>query len=172
MQIQGHTQTYLSPLIEESEQKPFEYRESKPRLGYYRSILSRDNPDLDKIIDYYIDWVSYDEYLVIRKENIYTLEKEYKAVKTARIYGIPPSGTMAHSFVMGFKNEIDAFRAYARTFPDNSVFVIDTYDPLEGAGKAAKVAKEMERDEHGLLGVRLDSGDMMNLSEQVRIKRV
>ena len=89
-------------------------------------------------------------------------------VEAARIYGIPPSGTMAHSFVMGFKNEIDAYRAYARTFPDNSVFVIDTYDTLEGAGKAAKVAKEMERDEHRLVGVRLDSGDMMRLSEQVR----
>ncbi len=89
-------------------------------------------------------------------------------VEAARIYGIPPSGTMAHSFVMGFKNEIDAFRAYARTFPDNSVFVIDTYDTLEGAREAAKVAKEMERDGHRLAGVRLDSGDMMNLSEQVR----
>ena len=89
-------------------------------------------------------------------------------VEAARIYGIPPSGTMAHSFVMGFRNEIDAFRAYANTFPDNSIFVIDTYDTLEGARKAAKVAREMEKEGHRLLGVRLDSGDMKNLSEHVR----
>ncbi len=89
-------------------------------------------------------------------------------VEAAKIYGIPPSGTMAHSFVMGFKNEVDAYRAYANTFPDNAVFVIDTYDTLEGARKAAQVAKEMERDGHRLLGVRLDSGDMINLSVQVR----
>ena len=89
-------------------------------------------------------------------------------VEAAKIYGIPPSGTMAHSFVMGFENEIDAFRAYAKTFPDNTVFIIDTYDTIEGARRAAKVAKEMETKGHQLLGVRLDSGDMMNLSEQVR----
>jgi len=89
-------------------------------------------------------------------------------VEAAKIYGIPPSGTMAHSFVMGFKSEINAFRAYARTFPDNTVLVIDTYDTIEGARRAAKVAKELEREGHRLLGVRLDSGDMENLSEQVR----
>lgn len=89
-------------------------------------------------------------------------------VEAARIYGIQPSGTMAHSFVMGFENEIDAFRAYANTFPDNSVFVIDTYDTLDGARTAVKVAKEMERTGHRLLGVRLDSGDMQKLSVQVR----
>jgi len=89
-------------------------------------------------------------------------------VEAAKTYEIPPSGTMAHSFVMGFRNEIDAFRAYANTFPDNTVFVIDTYDTLEGARRTAKVAKEMERNGHRLVGVRLDSGDMMNLSEQVR----
>jgi len=89
-------------------------------------------------------------------------------VEAARIYGVPPSGTMAHSFVMGFRNEIDAYRAYANTFPDNSVFIIDTYDTLKGAERATQVAKEMERDGHRLVGVRLDSGDMMNLSEQVR----
>ena len=89
-------------------------------------------------------------------------------VEAAKIYGIPPSGTMAHSFVMGFEIEIDAFRAYAKTFPDNTVFIIDTYNTIEGARRAAKVAKEMETKGHRLLGVRLDSGDMMNLSEQVR----
>jgi nicotinate phosphoribosyltransferase len=89
-------------------------------------------------------------------------------VEAAKSYGIPPSGTMAHSFVMGFKNEIDAFKAYAKTFPDNSVFVIDTYDTLEGARNAAKVAKEMEKSGVRLRGVRLDSGDMESLAVEVR----
>jgi nicotinate phosphoribosyltransferase len=89
-------------------------------------------------------------------------------VEAARIYGIPPSGTMAHSFVMGFRNEVKAFRAYANTFPDKSVFVIDTYDTLNGARRAAKVAKEMESRGHRLRGVRLDSGNMGSLSRKVR----
>jgi nicotinate phosphoribosyltransferase len=89
-------------------------------------------------------------------------------VQAAKIYKIPPSGTMAHSFVMGFKNEIDAFRAYARTFPENAVFVIDTYDTLVGAKRAAIVAKEMERSGYRLRGVRLDSGSMESLAVEVR----
>ena len=84
MQIQEFTQEYLSPLTEEIKQEPFEYRESKPRLGYYRALISRNNPDLDRIIEYFTEWVSYDEYLIFRKENIYTFEKEYKAVKAAK----------------------------------------------------------------------------------------
>jgi nicotinate phosphoribosyltransferase len=89
-------------------------------------------------------------------------------VEAARIYGIPPSGTMAHSFVMSFRDEIDAFRAYSNTFLDRSVFVIDTYDTLEGARVAAKVAKEMEQKGYRLKGVRLDSGNLGNLSKKVR----
>jgi nicotinate phosphoribosyltransferase len=89
-------------------------------------------------------------------------------VEAGRLYGIPISGTMAHSFVMGFKDEIESFRAFARSFPYNSVFLIDTYDTLEGARKAAIVGKEMEAKGHRLMGVRLDSGDMEDLSEHVR----
>ncbi len=89
-------------------------------------------------------------------------------VEAAREYDIPPSGTMAHSFVMGFPDEADAFRAYAHTFPKNSVFLIDTYDTLSGAGKAAMVAKEMEFKGNHLSAVRIDSGNMEGLSRQIR----
>jgi len=89
-------------------------------------------------------------------------------VEAAREYDIPPSGTMAHSFVMGFPEEEDAFRAYSHTFPDNSVFLIDTYDSLVGTMKAARVAKEMEKKGHRLSAVRLDSGNMEGLSRRIR----
>ena len=66
-------------------------------------------------------------------------------VEAAKIYDIPASGTMAHSFVMGFQDEIDSFRAFAKTFPESTVLLIDTYDIIEGARKAVIVAKEMEK---------------------------
>jgi nicotinate phosphoribosyltransferase len=83
-------------------------------------------------------------------------------------YGIPLFGTMAHSYVMFFDREIDAFRAFAKAFPENSTFLIDTYDDLKGAENAAKVAKELEREDHRLSGVRLDSGNLVHLSKKVR----
>jgi nicotinate phosphoribosyltransferase len=89
-------------------------------------------------------------------------------VEAAREYDIPPSGTMAHSFVMGFPDEADAFRAYAHTFPKSAVFLIDTYDTLAGARKAAIVAKEMELKGNRLSAVRIDSGNMEGLSRQIR----
>lgn len=89
-------------------------------------------------------------------------------VLAGKTYGIPVSGTMAHSYVMSFEREEDAFAAYARTFPDASVFVIDTYDSLEGARKAAKVAHDMKARGSSLVGVRLDSGDIADISRGVR----
>jgi len=89
-------------------------------------------------------------------------------VLAGKIYGIPISGTMAHSYVSAFDNELDAFFAYADTFPDHSIFLIDTYDSVEGARHAAAVAKEMQKSGHTLIGVRLDSGDMAGLSREVR----
>src|SRR3989304_6227912 len=83
-------------------------------------------------------------------------------------YGIPVFGTMAHSFVMSFEKEIDAFRAFARTFPNKSTLLIDTYDDLAGAEKAATVAKELEKTGGKLGGVRLDSGDLAEISKKVR----
>ena len=89
-------------------------------------------------------------------------------VMAASRYGIPPAGTMAHSFISSFPSEIEAFRAYAATFPHRAVLLVDTYDTLEGAAKAATVAKEMEAQGHRLVALRLDSGDFEDLSRQVR----
>ena len=89
-------------------------------------------------------------------------------VLAAARYGMPPSGTMAHSFISTFTSEIEAFRAYAQTFPDRAVLLIDTYDTLEGAQNAVAVAKEMEAEGHRLVAVRLDSGDFDDLSRRVR----
>jgi nicotinate phosphoribosyltransferase len=90
-------------------------------------------------------------------------------VEAGKLFGIPISGTMAHSFIMGFEEEIDSFRAFAKTFPVNSVLLIDTYDTLDGARKAAIVGKEMEAEGHRLLGVRLDSGELEDLAQNVRV---
>ncbi len=89
-------------------------------------------------------------------------------VKAGQVYGIPISGTQAHSFIMSFPNELDAFRAYVKTFPTKSILLIDTYNTCEGAQKAAVVAKEMEERGEKLIGVRLDSGDLDHLSKRVR----
>lgn len=89
-------------------------------------------------------------------------------VLAGKAYNIPISGTMAHSYISAFDSELDAFAAYSDTFPENSIFLIDTYDTIEGAHNAAKVAKEMEKKGNHLIGVRLDSGDMVMLSKEVR----
>jgi nicotinate phosphoribosyltransferase len=83
-------------------------------------------------------------------------------------YNIPIIGTHAHSFVMSFSSELEAFRAYANTFPDNTTLLIDTYDTLNGAKNAIIVGKELEKSGHRLKAVRLDSGDLLKLSNQVR----
>ncbi|MBI5117512.1 nicotinate phosphoribosyltransferase [Candidatus Poribacteria bacterium] len=89
-------------------------------------------------------------------------------VLAGQLYGIPVSGTMAHSYVTAFDGEIDAFRAFARAHPNNTIFLIDTYDTLSGARNAREVGLEMKEHGQTLLGVRLDSGDMAQLSKQVR----
>jgi len=89
-------------------------------------------------------------------------------VLAGKRYGIPVSGTMAHSFVQTFPDEADAYAAFADTFPDHSVFLIDTYDTLEGARLAARVGDAMKQKGAHLKGVRLDSGDMTALSREVR----
>jgi nicotinate phosphoribosyltransferase len=83
-------------------------------------------------------------------------------------YGIPLLGTMAYSYVMFFDKEIDAFRAFARSFLQNSTLLIDTYEDLKGAENAAIVARELEKEGHRLSGVRLDSGNLVSLSRKVR----
>src|SRR5256885_16535617 len=87
-------------------------------------------------------------------------------------YGIPVYGTMAHSYVMSFADELSAFKAFARDFPDNAVLLIDTYDTLQGARHAMTVAQEMARQGHRLRGVRIDSYETIDelaaLSRRVR----
>ncbi|MGH2817427.1 MAG: nicotinate phosphoribosyltransferase [Actinomycetota bacterium] len=83
-------------------------------------------------------------------------------------YGIPVSGTMAHSYIMAFESETEAFRAYARQFPERAVLLIDTFDSEEGARRAAQVAKELSSEGIQVNGVRLDSGDLGPLARSVR----
>jgi nicotinate phosphoribosyltransferase len=85
-----------------------------------------------------------------------------------KIYGIPIFGTMAHSYVTSFKTELDSFWAFARAFPDNVILLIDTYDTLCGARKAVEVGRSMAAEGKRLVGLRLDSGDLVELSRQVR----
>jgi nicotinate phosphoribosyltransferase len=83
-------------------------------------------------------------------------------------YGIPTVGTMAHSFVTSFGDEIDAFRSYAASFPQSAILLIDTYDTIAGARKAVEIAKEMAARGQRLKGVRIDSGDLARLAIAVR----
>lgn len=89
-------------------------------------------------------------------------------VLAALAYGIPSTGTMAHSYVTAFPREIDSFRAFARAFPDGTILLLDTYDTVAAAHKAVSVAREMEARGSRLAGVRLDSGDVVALSAAVR----
>lgn len=93
-------------------------------------------------------------------------------VETYKLYPeIPPLGTMAHSYVQAFSNEYEAFLEYAKTYPENATFLIDTYDVLaSGIINAIRVAKEyLEPNGHYLRGVRIDSGNLLELSRKVRI---
>ncbi|MEO1022396.1 MAG: nicotinate phosphoribosyltransferase, partial [Bacteroidota bacterium] len=82
---------------------------------------------------------------------------------------IPVSGTMAHSWIQSFEDELTAFRAYARHYPDDTVLLVDTYNTLEsGIPNAIQVAHELERASHRLKAIRLDSGDLAYLSKKAR----
>jgi nicotinate phosphoribosyltransferase len=89
-------------------------------------------------------------------------------VLAGRLYGVPVFGTMAHAFVQSFPSEMEAFRAFTSTFPKGTTLLIDTYDTVRGARRAARVAQDLARHGKRLGGVRLDSGDLMALSRQVR----
>ena len=87
----------------------------------------------------------------------------------AQMYGIPPKGTHAHSWVMSFDSELEAFRAYAKLYPDNCLLLVDTYDTLKsGVPNAIKVFDELTASGHRPVGIRLDSGDLAYLSKQAR----
>lgn len=89
-------------------------------------------------------------------------------VLAGKLYGVPFYGTMAHSFIQSFDDEEEAFRAYAETFPDETALLIDTYDTITGAQHAARVGQALQQRGARLRGVRLDSGDLLTLSQQTR----
>lgn len=92
-------------------------------------------------------------------------------VLAGKMFDVPVLGTHAHSWVQSFDTELDAFRAYAKAYPDKTVLLLDTYDTLKsGIVNAITVFKELREKGHEPLGVRLDSGDLEFLSKEVRKK--
>lgn len=87
-------------------------------------------------------------------------------VLAGKLYGIPIAGTMAHSYVEAWKNELDAFRAFTALYPD-TVLLIDTYDALTGADNVIQLARELG-EAFQVRAIRLDSGDLADLSKEVR----
>jgi nicotinate phosphoribosyltransferase len=89
-------------------------------------------------------------------------------VLAGKVYGIPVKGTHAHSWVLSFDSELEAFEAYAGAMPNNCVFLVDTYDSLQGVRHAVEVGRKLRERGHEMIGVRLDSGDLAWLSREAR----
>ncbi|OYX13045.1 MAG: nicotinate phosphoribosyltransferase [Algoriphagus sp. 32-45-6] len=89
-------------------------------------------------------------------------------VMAGKLFGIPVSGTHAHSWIMSFETELEAFEAYAEAFPDQCVFLVDTYDTLNGVKNAIKVGKLLRSRGKEMIGIRIDSGDLAYYSSQAR----
>ena len=83
-------------------------------------------------------------------------------------FGIPVKGTHAHSWVMSFDDEWSSFRAYAEAMPNNCVFLVDTYDTIQGVRNAIGVGRQIRENGYQMVGIRLDSGDLTELSRQAR----
>ncbi len=89
-------------------------------------------------------------------------------VLAGKLYGLPVVGTHAHSWVMAFDTEAESFEAYAQAMPNNCVFLVDTYDTLEGVRTAVATGHRLRAAGHEMLGIRLDSGDLAWLSIEAR----
>lgn len=89
-------------------------------------------------------------------------------VLAGKMYGIPVAGTHAHSWVMAFDEELESFKAYARALPDACVFLVDTYDTLQGVRKAVEAGQWLRSQGKDMAGIRLDSGDLAYLSVEAR----
>ncbi|MEN2284403.1 nicotinate phosphoribosyltransferase [Algoriphagus sp. SE2] len=89
-------------------------------------------------------------------------------VMAGKLFGIPVSGTHAHSWIMSFESELEAFEAYADAFPDQCVFLVDTYDTLKGVKNAIKVGNALRAQGKEMLGIRIDSGDLAYFSNKAR----
>jgi nicotinate phosphoribosyltransferase len=91
-------------------------------------------------------------------------------VLAGKVYGIPVKGTHAHSWVMSFDSEFESFVAWADAMPNNCVFLVDTYDTLEGVDRAIRVGRKLRERGYEMVGIRLDSGDLAYLSIEARKK--
>jgi nicotinate phosphoribosyltransferase len=89
-------------------------------------------------------------------------------VLAGKLLDIPVKGTHAHSWVMTFDDELEAFERYADAMPNNCVFLVDTYDTIQGVRHAIKVGRQLRETGHEMIGVRLDSGDLAALSIEAR----
>ncbi|MGD8749565.1 MAG: nicotinate phosphoribosyltransferase [Balneolaceae bacterium] len=90
-------------------------------------------------------------------------------VYSSFMHGTPASGTMAHSWIQSFPDELTAFRKYAHYYPDETILLVDTYDTLKsGIPNAITVARELEERGHRMQGIRLDSGDLAYFSRKAR----
>jgi nicotinate phosphoribosyltransferase len=87
-------------------------------------------------------------------------------VLAGQVFGIPVSGTMAHSYIQSFENEVEAFRSFLHTYPD-AILLVDTYDTLRGVQRVIDLSREL-RQECQVSGIRLDSGDLLHLAQQSR----
>jgi len=90
-------------------------------------------------------------------------------VLAGKLFGLPARGTQAHSWIQSFPDELTSFRAYADTFPDSTILLVDTYDTLRsGVPNAITVAGELRARGHALRGIRIDSGDLAYFSREAR----
>lgn len=89
-------------------------------------------------------------------------------VLAGKLFGIPVRGTHSHSWVMAFEDEQQSFQAFAEALPNNSIFLVDTYDTIEGVKKAIEVGKWLKERGKKMVGIRLDSGDLSYLSIKSR----
>lgn len=89
-------------------------------------------------------------------------------VMAGKLFGIPVSGTHAHSWIMSFETELEAFEAYADAFPDQCIFLVDTYDTLNGVKNAIKVGEILRSKGKEMVGIRIDSGDLAYFSSKAR----
>ena len=89
-------------------------------------------------------------------------------VLAGKHFGIPVRGTHAHSWVMSFDDEEEAFERYAEVMPNNCVFLVDTYDTFDGVRRAVDMGKKLRQRGHKMIGIRLDSGDLAYLSIEAR----
>jgi len=89
-------------------------------------------------------------------------------VLAGKLWDIPVRGTQAHSWILAFGDERRAFEAYAESYPSSCVLLVDTFDTIQGVKHAIEVAQKLKEKGHRLLGIRLDSGDLVTLSQKAR----